>query len=99
MLPKQFRQGIFTVINLKHSYHQMPLTDESRACTAMSTPPGLFQLKVMPMGVTNSIAAYQQMLESVRDCVRPFVDNFISVSGDPSMSYAGGTLEGRNQTA
>ena len=37
MLQKQFRRRIFTVIDLKHGYHQMPLADESRACTAMST--------------------------------------------------------------
>ena len=38
MLPKRFRRRIFTVIDLKHNYHQMPLAEESRACTAMSTP-------------------------------------------------------------
>ena len=43
MLQKQFRQRIFTVIDLKHAYHLMPLADESRACTAMSTPLGPLQ--------------------------------------------------------
>ena len=38
MLQKQHRRRIFTVIDLKHGYHQMPLAEESRACTAMSTP-------------------------------------------------------------
>ena len=40
MLQKQHRRRIFTVIDLKHGYHQMPLAEESRACTAMSTPLG-----------------------------------------------------------
>ena len=91
MLQKQFRRRIFTVIDLKHGYHQMPLADESRACTAMSTPLGPSQWKVMPMSITNSNAAFQQMLENllepVRDCVDPFVDDVIIASGDPSMSY------------
>ena len=52
MLLKQFRRRIFTVIELKHGYHQMPLADESPACTAMSTPLGPLQWKVMPLGVT-----------------------------------------------
>ena len=75
MLEKQHRRRIFTVIDLKHGYHQMPLAEESRACTAMSTPLGPLQWKVMPMGVTNGNAAFQRMLENllepVRDCADP----------------------------
>ena len=93
MLQKQHRRRIFTVIDLKHGYHQMPLAEESRACTAMSTPLGPLQWKVMPMGVTNGNAAFQRMLENllepVRDCADPFVDDVIIASGDPSMSYEG----------
>ena len=91
MLQKQHRRRIFTVIDLKHGYHQMPLAKESHACTAMSTPLGPLQWKVMPMGVTNGNAGFQQMLEnlleSVRGCADPFVDDVIIASGDPSMSY------------
>ena len=91
MLQKQHRRGIFTVIDLKHGYHQMPLAEESRACTAMSTPLGPLQWKVMPMGVTNGNAAFQRMLENllepVRDCADPFVEYVIIASGDPSMGY------------
>ena len=91
MLQKQHRRRIFTVIDLKHGYHQMPLAEESRSCTAMSTPLGPLQWKVMPMGVTNGNAAFQRMLEDllqpVRDCADPFMDAVIIASGDPSMSY------------
>ena len=94
------------MIDLKHGYHQMPLAEESRACTAMSTPLGPLQWKVMPMGVTNGNAAFQRMLENllepVRDCAGPFVDDVIIASGDPSMSYRGapgGTREGRHSSA
>ena len=75
MLQKQHWRRIFTVIDLKHGYHQMPLAEESRACTAMSTPLGPLQWNVMPM------------VEPVRDCADPFVDDVIIASGDPSMSY------------
>ena len=40
MLQKQFRRRIFTMIDLKQGYHHIPLTEEFRACTAMSTPLG-----------------------------------------------------------
>ena len=58
MLQKQQNRRIFTVTDLKHGYHQMPLAEESRACTALSTPLGPLQWKVMPMGVTNGNAAF-----------------------------------------
>ena len=91
MLQKQFERRIFTVIDLKHGYHQMPLAKESRTCTAMSTPLGPLQWKVMPMGVTNGNAAFQRMTEDllapVRDCADPFVDDIIVASGTPDMSY------------
>ena len=91
MLQKQHRRRIFMVTDLKHGYHQMPLAEESRACTAMSTSLGHLQWKMMPMGVTNGNAAFQQMLENllelVRDCADPFVDDVIIASGDPSISY------------
>ena len=45
----------------------------------------------MPMGVTNGNAAFQRMLENllepVRDCADPIVDDVIIASGYPSMSY------------
>ena len=91
MLQKQHRRRIFMVIDPKHGYHQMPLAEESRACTTMSTPLGPLQWKVMPMGFTNGNAAFQRMLENllepVRDCADPFVDDVIIASGDSSMSY------------
>ena len=60
MLQKQHRRRIFTVIDLKHGYHQMPLAEESRACTAMSTPLGPLQWKVMPMGATNAMRLFSE---------------------------------------
>ena len=57
----------------------------------MSIPLGPLKWKPMPLGVTNSNAAFQWMLENllepVRDCADPFVDDVIIASGDPSMSY------------
>ena len=40
MLQKQFGRRIFTVIDVKHGYHQMPLAEGSPACTVMRTPLG-----------------------------------------------------------
>ena len=59
----------------------MPLHEESRACTAMSTPLGPMQWKVVPMGAKNGNAVFQRMKEDllgpVRDCADRFVDDII----------------------
>ena len=90
ILQKQQKKQIFTVLDLKHGYHQMPLHPDSRPCTAMSTPLGPIQWKVVPMGARNGNAAFQRMMEDllgpVRDCADPFVDDIIIGSGTENMT-------------
>ena len=78
------------MLDLKHGYHQMPLHEESRACTAMSTPLGPMQWKVVPIGEKNGKAAFQPMSEDllghVRDCADPVVDDIIIGSGTEEVS-------------
>ena len=90
ILQKQQKMRIFTVLDLKHGYHQMPLHEDSMPCTAMSTPLGPMQWKVVPMGAKNGNAAFQSMmkdlLQPVRDCADPFVDDIIIGSGTKDMT-------------
>ena len=90
ILQKQQKKRIFTVLDLKHGYHQMPLHPDSRPCTAMLTPLGPMQWKVVPMGAKNGNAAFQRMMEDllgpVRDCADPFVDDIIIGSGTEDMT-------------
>ena len=90
ILQKQQKKRIFTVLDLIHGYHQMPLHPDSRPCTAMLTPLGPMQWKVVPMGAKNGNAAFQRMMEDllgpVRDCADPFVDDIIIGSGTEDMT-------------
>ena len=90
ILQKQQKKRIFTVLDLNHGYHQMPLHSDSRPCTAMSTPLGPMQWKVVPMGAKNGNAAFQRMMEDllgpVRDRADPFVDDIIIGSGTENMT-------------
>ena len=90
ILQKQQKKRIFTVLDLKNGYHQMPLHPESRPCTGMLTPLGPMQWKVVPMGAKNGNAAFQRMMEDllgpVRDCADPFVDEIIIGSGTEGMT-------------
>ena len=80
ILQKQQKKGIFTVLDLQHGYHQMPLHPDS----------GPMQWKVVPMGAKNGNAAFQRMMEDllgpVRDCDDPFVDDIIIGSGTEVMT-------------
>ena len=90
ILQKQQKKRILTVLDLKHGYHQMPLHPDSRPCTAMLTPLGPMQWKVVPIGAKNGNAAFQRMGEDllgpVRDCANPFVDDIIIGSGTEDMT-------------
>ena len=90
ILQKQQKKRIFTVLDLRHGYHQMPLHPDSRPCTAMSTPLGPMQWKVVPMGAKNGNAAFQRMMEDllgpVRDCADAFVGDIIIGSGTEDMT-------------
>ena len=67
----------------------MPLHEDSRACTAMSTQLGPMQWKAVLMGAKNGNAVFQRMIEDllgpVRDCADPFVDHIIIGSGTEDM--------------
>ena len=90
ILQKQAQKRIFTVLDLKRGYHQMPLHEDSRTCTEMSTPLGPMPWKVVPMGAKNGNVVFQRMMEDllgpVRDCADTFVDDIIIGSGMEDMS-------------
>ena len=90
ILQKQQKKRIFTVLDLKHGYHQILLHPDSRPCTAMSTPLSPVQWKVVPMGAKNGNAALQRMMEDllgpVQDCADPFLDDIIIGSGTENMT-------------
>ena len=91
LLQQHREMKIFTVLDMKKGYHQMPLAESSRPYTAMSTPYGLWQWKVMPMGAKNGNAAFQRMMEWVLkdfDFAWPFVDDVIIASRGENMDQA-----------
>ena len=77
ILCRQGKNRVWTVLDMKHGYHQMPLAPEARPLTTMSIPgKGLYQWKVMPMGVRNGNAQFQRMMEWVLKDL-PFADVYV----------------------
>ena len=66
------RQGqcrIWSKLDLVDGYHQMPIREEDRPKTCMSSPIGTVQWKVLSMGLKNAGSQFQRMMEWVlQDC-------------------------------
>ena len=81
ILVRQGGRHLFSVIDLKDAFHQIPLEKGSRALTGMSTPLGLMQWRVMPQGIKNGPPIFQRILEwvlqSVADVADPYFDDII----------------------
>ena len=64
-IAKPAKGKLFTVLHLRHGFHQMPLRKEDRHLTAMCTPFGTDPWTVMPMGLKNAPSMFQKMTETI----------------------------------
>ena len=89
ILQRQGSYKIWSTLDLKDGYHQMPLKEEHRYITCMSTPRGTMQWRVLVMGLKNGNAMFQRMMEWVlqnHETADPYVDDII-------IGYTGDTEE------
>ena len=80
ILQRQGKFKMWSVMDLKSGYHQMPLKVEHRPLNCMSTPRGTMQWKVLVMGLKNGNAMFQRMMEWVLrdlDFADPYVDDIV----------------------
>uniref|UniRef100_A0A0N5CC24 RNA-directed DNA polymerase n=1 Tax=Strongyloides papillosus TaxID=174720 RepID=A0A0N5CC24_STREA len=75
----------YTSFDLKAGFHQIPLDENSRQIAAFITHKGIFQYKVMPMGLTGSPDKFQEImdevLEGIPDCY-VYLDDILTCSND-----------------
>ena len=55
----------FSALDLASGYYQLEMENASRKYTAFPTPYGLYQWKVMPMGLTNAPAVFQTAMNQI----------------------------------
>ena len=76
---KRAKGKLFSVLDLRHGFHQMPLAKSSRPLTCMCSPVGPVQWTVMPMGLKNAPSFFQRMLEEILFSEHPELREFVSV--------------------
>ena len=79
ILVRQGKRVVFSILDLKDAFHQVPLHKDSRHITCCSTPRGSKQWCVVVMGLKNGVAILQRVidfcLEKVSDVADPYVDD------------------------
>lgn len=56
---------IFSRLDLKDAFHQIPLSEKSRNITAFATPQGTFRFTTLPFGLACSPAIFARTLQRV----------------------------------
>ena len=80
ILQNQGQYKMWSVLDMKDGYHQVPLKEECRDYTCMSTPLGNFRWKVLVMGLRNGNAIFQRVMDYVlseHDCANGYIDDVI----------------------
>jgi hypothetical protein len=65
MIEKISKFKVFSSIDLKSAYHQIPIKDEERKFTAFEASGKLFEFLRVPFGVTNGVACFQQVINDI----------------------------------
>lgn len=76
---------VFSALDLTQGYYQLRIAPEDVHKTAFTTPIGLYEYKVLPMGLSNSVSYFQRAMNTI---FAPFLGKFICVYLDDILVYS-----------
>jgi hypothetical protein len=71
---------IFTALDLRSGFHQVPLKEDSKEMTGFVTKFGTYQYEMLPMGLVNSPATFQRLIDIcfgslINKCLVAYIDD------------------------
>ena len=62
---------VFSALDMRAGFHQVPLDETSKELTAFTTKYGTYHYNMLPMGLVNSPATFQRLIDL---CFRPLIN-------------------------
>ncbi|KAI2644146.1 Transposon Tf2-6 polyprotein [Labeo rohita] len=76
---------VFTKLDLRNAYHLVRIREGDEWKTAVNTPTGHFEYRVLPFGLTNAPAVFQAL---INDVLRDMVNRFVFVYLDDILIFS-----------